>query len=211
MNRELLETQWPQIREILREKFNNLTEEDIRQINGRYDQLVAKLQQKYGYSREEAEDRIRSWNFDRLAGSRGSAIRDDYREAYREDKVRKSEDNTFLKWLLGLGIPLLLIGAYFLGTARNPETFTSSPSVVQQQQIFAETPADRVISNNLINALVSQQNMSASDLRNIQISTRNGVITLSGTVPNAGIRDNILDTAQNISGVRQVINNLRIG
>lgn len=200
MNREVLESQWTQIREILSDKFSNLTEEDIRQINGRYDQLVAKLQQKYGYSREEAEDRIRSWNFDRVTSPRG--------QAFREEKiVRREEDTSMLKWLLALGIPLLLLGAYFLGTTTTPEV-VRSPTITQEQMI-AETPADRVISTGLRNALLSQQTF-ATGMQNIQIASRNGVVTLSGTVPSTEARDFAINTAQNFTGVRQVIDNLQV-
>ncbi|CDR33228.1 CsbD family protein [Criblamydia sequanensis] len=46
MNKDLFESQWSQIKPILRDKWSNLTDEDIRQINGRYDQLIAKIQQR---------------------------------------------------------------------------------------------------------------------------------------------------------------------
>lgn len=201
MNKDLLETQWPQIREMLKEKFSNLTEEDIRQINGRYDQLVAKLQQKYGYTREEAEERVRSWNFDRFSSPRS--------QMYRDEKLaRREEDNSsFFKWLLALGIPLILLGAYFLGT-RTPEPTTSSPTFTQQQAVL-ETPADRFITNSLRETLLSQPNLSAA-VRNIQITTQNGVVTLSGPVPSAEARNAIINTAENSAGVRQVVNNLQI-
>lgn len=213
MNKEVLESQWLQVREILREKFSNLTEDDIRQINGRYDQLVDKLQQKYGYSREEAEDRIRNWNFDRFASAKDPTYRDDrlMREdrTYREDKSRKMEDNTALKWLLGLGIPLLLLGTYFWSTQRETNT-TTNPTMYEQNTM--ETAGDQAITTSLRNALTSTsgQSWAASEYRNVLITSRNGVVTLSGTVPNSETRDTIANTARNLSGVRQVINNLQI-
>jgi uncharacterized protein YjbJ (UPF0337 family) len=214
MNREVLESQWPQIREILSEKFSNLTDEDIRQINGRYDQLVAKLQQKYGYSREEAEERIRSWNFDRFAGNKAQVIRDDKGQGMRDDRARRVDDSAYraednssmLKWLLGLGLPLLLLGLYFLSTAKTPEV-TQTPTT--SQEMVVETPADRVISSGLRDAYISQQNF-ASEMRNVQITTHNGVVTLSGNVSSKEVRDNMVSTAQNYFGVRQVIDHLQI-
>jgi uncharacterized protein YjbJ (UPF0337 family) len=198
MNRDVLETQWPQIRDMLKEKFSNLTEEDIRQINGRYDQLVAKLQQKYGYSREEAEERIRNWNFDRFAGQKNQAYR-------QEQQVsRKDESSSMLPWLLAIGVPLLLLGAYFLGTDRTPTDNRSTP--VMQEQAIIETPADRAISNELRNSL-TQQNLFT---QNVQITTRNGIVTLSGTVPSREASINIESAAEDMTGVRQVINNLQI-
>lgn len=200
MNRDVIESQWTQIRELLSEKFSNLTEEDLRQINGRYDQLVAKLQQKYGYTRDEAEEKIRNWNFDRFAGPRSQYVRE-------ERIIRKEESSSNAwKWLLGIGIPLLLLASYFLGT-RNPETTTRAPAN-NQQQFLVESPADRAISNNVRNALLSQT--TASDLSNLRITTENGIVTLSGSVSSADARDSIVSTAQNLPGVRQVVNNLQV-
>lgn len=209
MNREVLETNWSQVREILRDKFSDLTEEDIRQINGRYDQLVAKLQQKYGYTREEAEERIRSWNFDRSA-PRGQVIRDE-RMRMREENVRKEEDSSSIfKWLLGLGIPLLLLGAYFLSTDRTDEmNRTTTTPANTQQQVVIESPADRAISNSIRNAFLSQQ-VTAAELQNVQIATNNGIVTLNGFVSSPEMKDFLGTTARNFAGVRQVNNNLQV-
>lgn len=208
MNKDLLETNWVQVREVIREKFGNLSEEDIRQINGRYDQLVAKLQQKYGYTREEAEERIRSWNFDRFATTpKRQFIRDENvsRDTNRVTNFERdtTSDSSLYKWLLGLGIPLLLLGTYFL-TTRNPEM---SP-VITHEQVIQETPADRSVSAAVRNTLLSQQDLSLT--QNVQITTRDGVVTLTGTVPNASTRDFVVNAAQNSAGVRQVINHLEI-
>lgn len=210
MNRNTLESQWTQIRDLLRENFNNLTEEDIRQINGQYDRLVAKLQQKYGYTMEEAEQKIRNLNIDRFAstaGARGQPLRED-RYVRREEDLRREErgNSSILKWLLALGIPIILIGAYLLSN-RTPET-TRSPNFAQEQTIF-ETPADRAISNNLRSILFSQ-NINPADLQNVQITTSNGIVTLNGFVPNRQTSNIIENTAQNFAGVRQVNNNLEI-
>lgn len=211
MNREVLESQWSQIREILRDKFSNLTDEDIRQINGRYDQLVAKLQQKYGYSREEAEERIRSWNFDRFASNNpsGRAVRDEDR--LRRDDVRKDEGSSLLKWILGIGIPLLLALYLFnqMAPSREASRTTTTTPTATEQQVVAETPADRTLVSGLRDALLANRTF-AGDIRNIQIRANNGVVTLSGTVPDAETHDFITSTANRFSGVRQVIDNLQV-
>lgn len=202
MNKDMLETQWSQIRDILRDKFSNLTEEDIRQINGRYDQLVTKLEQKYGYTREEAEERIRSWNFDRFTNPRTDFNRD-----MSADRRMREESSPF-KWLLAIGIPLLLLGSYFLAN-KAPEVTHSTPVV--HEQTFTETAADSAISSGLRTTLLSQsqQNLSAV-LQNVQITTHDGVVTLSGFVPSAGIRDFIGTAALNYAGVTKVNNNLEV-
>jgi len=204
MNKDTLQTQWPQVRAILRQQFSYLTEDDINQINGRYDQLVAKLQQKYGYSREEAEERIRSFNFDRFssANSRDQMIRD---ESIQREFVRRDQ-SSFIPWLLGLGVPLLLLGTYFLSAPT--QQVVKSPTVVQEQAV-TETQADRFISEGLRSALTSQSLM-APQLQNLQITTSDGVVTLSGTVPSQEIRDYVVATSQSFAGVRQVINHVQI-
>lgn len=206
MNREMLETQWVQVREVIRDKFGNLTEEDIRQINGRYDQLVAKLQQKYGYSKEEAEERIRSWNFDRFSSNprqAGRPIREDERMR-REDETVRRDDSSLLKWILGLGIPLLLALYLFSQMGTPDATRTTTPT-----QNVSETPADRTIVDGLRSSFLADRTF-ANDARNIDIRSNNGIVTLSGTVPDTATRDFFIDKARNFSGVRQVVDNLQI-
>lgn len=198
MNRELLESQWVQVRELLKEKFSNLSEEDLRQINGRYDQLVVKLQEKYGYSREEAEEKIRILNFDRFSSPKSYVVRDEVVET-------KPDNSSFYKWLLGLGIPLLLLGAYLLN---KPVEVPRQPPVTQEQ-VIQETPADRSISSGLRSALLAQQN-PAFDMKNIQITTHDGVVTLSGSVPNVETRNFAVTTARNFAGVKQVVNHIEV-
>ncbi len=204
MNRDMLESQWIQVRGILKEKFPNLTEEDIRQINGRYDQLVAKLQQKYGYTQEEAEERIKNWNFDRLSAADTGKV---YRENYRNesDRVSKTEETSEIyKWLLGLGIPLLLIAAYW--AYNTPQTTT--PMVTNQQ--MAETATDRTMSDGLRRMFLSQSDVPTLSLQNIQLTSHNGVVTLNGNVPDRATFNYVDTTVKDYPGVRQVINNLQI-
>jgi len=201
MNKELLESQWLQIRDILKEKFSSLTDEDIRQINGRYEQLVAKLQQKYGYSREEAEERVKSWNFDRFINTVKAPI--------KEDTIKQEyESSSLFKWLLAL-IPLILIGAYFFSAPRSEPANVTTTTPVVHEQVATQTPGDLVIINGIRNALISNQ-IRASDLQNVQITAHNGVITLNGTVANSELRDSIGRAASGFTGVTQVVNNLQV-
>ncbi len=203
MNKNVLESQWVQVRELLREKFSYLTEDDIRQINGRYDELVAKLQQKYGYTKEEAEERILNWNFDRFAAPKSQIIQEDI--VIKKHPIREEFSSAY-KWLLGIGIPVLLLGSYFLAM-RTPEV-AQSPAVTQEQVVL-ETPADQLLSNDLRNLLLSQQNLAGA-MQNVHITTNNGIVTLSGTVPNRETRNLIVNTTENVAGIRQVVDHLEI-
>lgn len=43
----------------------------------------------------------------------------------------------------------------------------------------------------------------------IGVATIDGVVTLSGTVPNAAAKEDAEDAAEDVDGVKQVMNNLR--
>jgi len=55
MNRDIVEGKWKQRRGQVREWWGKLTDDELEQAGGKADQLIALLQQKYGYSREQAE------------------------------------------------------------------------------------------------------------------------------------------------------------
>lgn len=45
----------------------------------------------------------------------------------------------------------------------------------------------------------------------IDVDTHNGVVTLSGTVPNKGMREKAENIARHTDGVKKVINKLKVG
>ena len=58
MNKDVFEGKWKQIRGQVKETWGDLTDDELDQIAGRYDQLVGLLQEKYGYRRQEAEAEV---------------------------------------------------------------------------------------------------------------------------------------------------------
>ena len=54
MNEDIIKGQWKQIRGKAKEWWSKLTDDDLNMINVNLDQLLGKLQEKYGYTREEA-------------------------------------------------------------------------------------------------------------------------------------------------------------
>jgi uncharacterized protein YjbJ (UPF0337 family) len=54
MNEDMIKGQWKQIRGKAKEWWGKLTDDDLNMINGKRDQLLGKLQERYGYTREEA-------------------------------------------------------------------------------------------------------------------------------------------------------------
>lgn len=54
MNRDILEGQWKQIKGKVKQQWGRLTDDELDQMSGTYDELAGVIQERYGYSREEA-------------------------------------------------------------------------------------------------------------------------------------------------------------
>jgi uncharacterized protein YjbJ (UPF0337 family) len=58
MNSDILKGKWKQFKGEIKENWGKLTDDDLDRIEGEYDQLVGRIQERYGYSREEAEREV---------------------------------------------------------------------------------------------------------------------------------------------------------
>jgi uncharacterized protein YjbJ (UPF0337 family) len=58
MNQNILEGKWKQLRGSIREKWGQLTDDEVDQIAGKRDRLSGFLQERYGYTQVEAEQQI---------------------------------------------------------------------------------------------------------------------------------------------------------
>jgi uncharacterized protein YjbJ (UPF0337 family) len=58
VNKDILGGKWKQIRGKIREEWGELTDDDMDRVAGNYDQFVGVLQERYGHSREEAEQEV---------------------------------------------------------------------------------------------------------------------------------------------------------
>jgi uncharacterized protein YjbJ (UPF0337 family) len=61
MNKAILDGKWHQLRGALREQWGRLTDDDIRILLGRTENLVGLLEERYGYTREKAEQEVKSF------------------------------------------------------------------------------------------------------------------------------------------------------
>jgi uncharacterized protein YjbJ (UPF0337 family) len=61
MNRDIAEGKWKQIKGVLRDKWGKLTDDDYDQVSGKRDRLVGKIQERYGYAKDRAEQEVDSW------------------------------------------------------------------------------------------------------------------------------------------------------
>lgn len=58
MNQDILLGKWKQLRGEAKQLWGKLTDDDLDLVEGKLDVLAGKLQEKYGYSRAQAEAEI---------------------------------------------------------------------------------------------------------------------------------------------------------
>lgn len=56
MNKNIFEGKWKQIRGQVKGWWGKLTDDDLDQVNGKFDKLIGLLQEKYGYTQQQAEE-----------------------------------------------------------------------------------------------------------------------------------------------------------
>ena len=61
MNWDIIEGNWKQYKGKAREKWGQLTDDEVEQVAGNKDQLAGKIQERYGRTKEEAEREIDDW------------------------------------------------------------------------------------------------------------------------------------------------------
>ncbi|MDO8844001.1 MAG: CsbD family protein [Methylicorpusculum sp.] len=61
MNKNQLKGNWMQLKGTVKEKWGDLTDDELEQIAGNRDILLGKIQEKYGIAQEEAEKQIEEW------------------------------------------------------------------------------------------------------------------------------------------------------
>lgn len=73
MNWDQVEGKWKQVKGKVKEKWGKLSDDDLDIIGGKRDQLVGKLQARYGYARDRAEKEVdefgrAAWGVDEGSG-----------------------------------------------------------------------------------------------------------------------------------------------
>ena len=58
---EKIKGSWAQTKGAVKEQWGKLTDDDLMEIKGRREQLVGKIQTRYGISHEEAEAQVSGW------------------------------------------------------------------------------------------------------------------------------------------------------
>lgn len=58
MNKDVLEGKWKEMKGQVKENWADLTEDDLKEVEGNFDKLVGKIQEKYGKTKEQAKEEI---------------------------------------------------------------------------------------------------------------------------------------------------------
>ena len=61
MNWDRIEGNWKQFKGQARQQWGKLTVDELDQVEGRREELVGRIQEKYGIARDEAERQVRDW------------------------------------------------------------------------------------------------------------------------------------------------------
>ena len=61
MDWDRIEGNWKQFSGKAKEKWGQLTDDDVARVNGNREQLEGVLQERYGYAKDKARDEVDSW------------------------------------------------------------------------------------------------------------------------------------------------------
>jgi uncharacterized protein YjbJ (UPF0337 family) len=61
MNDDTLKGKWLQMKGEVRRQWGKLTDDDVTQIQGNTEKLIGKLQERYGYARDQAEREVNTF------------------------------------------------------------------------------------------------------------------------------------------------------
>jgi uncharacterized protein YjbJ (UPF0337 family) len=61
MNKDKIVGEWHKLKGQLKQKWGKLTDDDLTQINGKREELLGRLQSRYGYAKDKAEEELSSF------------------------------------------------------------------------------------------------------------------------------------------------------
>jgi uncharacterized protein YjbJ (UPF0337 family) len=65
MNADVFKGQWKQLRGDVKMRWNKLTDDDLETIGGAMDKLEGRLQERYGWEKEQVTREIETWGRER--------------------------------------------------------------------------------------------------------------------------------------------------
>ncbi len=61
MNEDILKGKWKELKGSVKEKWGNLTDDDLTEVEGKEEKLLGLLQTKYGYTKDKAEEEYKGF------------------------------------------------------------------------------------------------------------------------------------------------------
>jgi len=61
MNWDRIEGNWKQMKGTVRQQWAKFTDDDLEYIAGQHERFVGKIQERYGYAKDEAERQVSDW------------------------------------------------------------------------------------------------------------------------------------------------------
>ncbi len=61
MNWDQIEGKWTEVKGEIRQRWGNLTDDDLEVIAGSKDKFLGRLQQRYGIAKEDAQNQLDDW------------------------------------------------------------------------------------------------------------------------------------------------------
>lgn len=61
MNTDTLEGKWKQLKGEIKRRWGKLTDDDLTQAEGSTEKLIGRLQERYGYSKEQAQQEVQEF------------------------------------------------------------------------------------------------------------------------------------------------------
>lgn len=67
MNKDIFQGDLNYLRGRIKEQWGKLTDDDLLEVRGKREQLIARLQKRYGLAKQQAEEQIAAWEKQLLA------------------------------------------------------------------------------------------------------------------------------------------------
>lgn len=61
MNKDVFEGNWKQLKGKVKEKWGELTDDDLDRVDGKRENLVGRIQERYGKTRDAVEREVQEW------------------------------------------------------------------------------------------------------------------------------------------------------
>src|SRR5689334_3664059 len=100
MNKDKFEGKWHEFKGNIKDKWGRITDDDMMQINGKYEKFLGTLQKRYGYEKERAEREFSNWNWqeESTVNDDSELDRDEERDFGQQRKKRENDRFDQDKW-----------------------------------------------------------------------------------------------------------------